>query len=162
MEKDNFELYKSTMRKMMCVGWLHRTTFERNISKLGIHHSQHYILVYIAKNKEIASQKMIAEHCGITPAAVARSLKTLETEGYIERANVENDSRFKKIVITDKGREIVKKTHQMFKEVDESLFADFSDEDIAAFNEYLDKMQARLAEKNEENCFVRKKDEKKQ
>ena len=162
MEKDNFEIYKSTMRKMACIGRLHRTVFERNISKMGIHHSQHHLLMYIAKEKEIPSQKQIAEKFGITPAAVARSLKALECEGYIERACVEDDGRFKKIVITEKGRDIVSKSHQMFKETDESVFEDFSDDDIAKFNEYLDKMQSKLNCKNEENLCVRKQDEKEQ
>lgn len=160
MEKDNFEIYKSTMRKMACIGRLHRTVFERNISKMGIHHSQHHLLMYISKEGEIPSQKQIAEKFGITPAAVARSLKSLEAEGYIERSCVEDDSRFKKIVITPKGNEIVRKSHQMFKETDESVFEKFSDDDIARFNEYLDLMKSSLNEKYEENCCVRKENEK--
>ena len=160
MDKNNFEIYKSTMRKMVCIGRLHRTVFERNISKMGIHHSQHHLLMYIAKEGEIPSQKQIAEKFGITPAAVARSLKALESEGYIERSCVEDDSRFKKIVITDKGSEIVRKSHQMFKETDESVFEKFSDDDIARFNEYLDLMKSSLDEKYEENCCVRKENEK--
>lgn len=160
MDKDNFEIYKSTMRKMVCIGRLHRTVFERNISKMGIHHSQHHLLMYIAKEKEIPSQKQIAEKFGITAAAVARSLKALESEGYIERMCAEEDGRFKMIVITEKGRGIVEKSHQMFKETDESIFEKFSDDDITRFNEYLDLMKANLNEKYEENCCVRKENEK--
>ncbi|MBR2381392.1 MAG: MarR family transcriptional regulator [Clostridia bacterium] len=160
MEKDNFEIYKSTMRKMARVGRLHWNAFERNISRMGIHHSQHHLLMYIAKEKEVPSQKQIAECFGVTPAAVARSLKALENEGYIERACVEDDGRYKKIVITEKGRDIVEKTHQSFKEIDESVFADFSDEDIDKFNRYLDLMQSRLTKKSEENLCVRKENEK--
>ena len=160
MEQDNFEMHKSTMRKMLRIGRLHRTLFERNISKMGIHHSQHHLLMYIAKEKEIDSQKVIAEKFGITPAAVARTLKSLEAEGYIERTNVEDDSRYKKIVITEKGNNIVQESHRMFKETDESIFEDFSDDDICKFNEYLDMMQSKLVDKNEEKCCVRKSNEK--
>ena len=110
MEQDKFEIHKSTMRKMLRIGRLHRTLFERNISKMGIHHSQHHLLMYIAKEKEIDSQKVIAEKFGITAAAVARTLKSLEAEGFIERTNVEDDSRYKKIVITEKGNDIVQKS----------------------------------------------------
>jgi hypothetical protein len=48
----------------------------------------------------------------------------------------------------------------MFKETDESIFADFSDDDIARFNEYLDRIHSRLIDKNEENYCVRKENEK--
>ena len=160
MEQDKFEIHKSTMRKMLHIGRLHRTLFERNISKMGIHHSQHHLLMYIAKEKEIDSQKVIAEKFGITAAAVARTLKSLEAEGFIERTNVEDDSRYKKIVITEKGNDIVQKSYKMFKETDESIFSDFTDEDIVKFNKYLDMMHTKLAEKNEENCCVRKTNEK--
>ena len=160
MEQDKFEIRKATMRKMLRIGRLHRTLFERNISQMGIHHSQHHLLMYISKEKEIVSQKVIAEKFGITAAAVARSLKSLEAEGYIERTSIEDDSRFKKIVITEKGNDIVRESHKMFKETDESIFGDFSDEDVAKFNEYLDMMQSKLIEKNEENCCARKSDEK--
>ena len=149
MEKDNFELYKATMRKMMRVGRMHRAVFERNVSKMGIHHSQHHILMYIAKEKEIVSQKLVAEKFGITPAAVARSLKSLESEGYIQRTCVEGDCRFKKIVITEKGNDIVNKTRQIFKETDEEIFSDFDNQDIEKFNEYLDRMQSKLIDKEE-------------
>ncbi len=160
MDNDKFEVYKSTMRKMMRIGRLHRTVFERNISKMGIHHSQHHLLMYIAHVEEVKSQKEIADKFGISPAAVARSLKTLEAEGFIERTSTVGDNRFNKISITEKGKEIVNKSHIMFKETDESIFEDFSDEDVVKFNEYLERIQSKLLEKCGECCCVRRSDEK--
>lgn len=160
MDQDNFELYKSTMRKMVRISCLHRMAFEKNISQMGIHQSQHHLLMYIAKAGEINSQKEIADRFGITPAAVARSLKSLEAEGFIERTSVADDSRFNKIIITEKGNDIVRESHRMFKEIDESVFLDFSDEEIIKFNEYLDRIQAKLIENNKGNCCERKTNEK--
>ena len=153
---DNFELYKLTMRKMMHIVRLHRSVFERNISKMGIHHSQHHLLMYIALHGEINSQKEIAEKFGISSAAIARSLKELESGGYITKMPIEDDSRYNKIVITEKGKEIAKESHRMFKETDESVFKEFSEEDFLHFNACLDKMETKLREKNEESCCMRK------
>jgi DNA-binding MarR family transcriptional regulator len=147
------------MRKMMRIGRMHRCIFERNISNLGIHHSQHHLLMYISKEKEIPSQKLIAEKFGITPAAVARTLKSLEAEGYIERMSDEEDSRFNKIVITPKGNEVVKQSCKAFEETDILTFGEFSEEELLCFNEYLDRIQSKLLAKNEENCCVRKKND---
>ena len=44
--------------------------------------------------------------------------------------------------------------------IDESIFEDFTDEDIAKFNKYLDMMHDKLSEKHEENSCVRKTNEK--
>lgn len=158
MSNEKFEIYKSTMQKMACVGRLHRAVFEKNISSLGIHHSQHCLLIYIAKHGEIETQKQIAEKFGITPAAVARTLKALEMDGYIERTSTEVDGRSNKITITQKGKDIVEHTQVMFMETDKDTFADFDDEELALFNQYLDKMQVRLHEKYVEGC-VKKADE---
>lgn len=155
MEDTKFEQYKSTMFKMMHIGRLHRNAFENNISQMGIHHSQHHLLMYISKEGEVATQKQIAEKFGITQAAVARSLKVLESEGYVERQNTENDGRCNKIVITDKGREIVRKSHIMFKEMDSKTFEDFSSEDLRQLNDLLDKMISKLCDGHEEICARR-------
>lgn len=160
MDNQKFEICKSTMRKMMRIGRLHRTIFERNISKMGIHHSQHHLLMYIAHAGEVKSQKEIADKFGVSPAAIARSLKTLEAEGFIERTNIGEDNRINTITITEKGKEIVNRSHIMFKETDESLFEDFSNDEIEKFNEYLEKIQSKLLEKCEECCCARRSNEK--
>lgn len=160
MEQENFEIYKTIMRKMIRISRLHRMVFERNISNMGIHHSQHHILMYIAKEGEILSQKQIAERFGITPAAVARSLKSLESEGFISRTNLEGDGRFNRIAITDKGREIVENSYKMFQEIDSSVFENFTESEIAEFDALLDKIQANLIEKNDARSCERRKDEK--
>ena len=160
MKEINYEVYKETFRKMWRIGMLHRTIFEKNISDMGIHHSQHHLLMYIAKEGEVSSQKVLAEKFCISPAAIARTLKELEVEGYIEKSSIENDCRCNKIIITEKGKAIVSATHKLFKKTDEISFADFSEEDLQKFNDYLDKMQSRLHEENKDCCCVRKTNEK--
>ena len=160
MEANQTEIYKLTMRKMLRVSRLHRMVCERDISKMGIHHSQHHLLMYIAKEGEISSQKEIAERFGITPAAIARSLKSLESEGFVERTSLKDDSRFNKIRITDKGKEIIEKSYKIFEEIDNTIFEDFTIEEIEMFNVFLEKMQLKLIKNNEKSCCVRNTDEK--
>lgn len=158
MSADNIEIYKSTMRKMLCISRLHRKLCERNISKMGIHNSQHHLLMYISKRGEISSQKEIAERFEITPAAVARSLKSLENEGFIQRENLEDDGRFNRIRITDRGKETIEASYKIFEEIDNSIFENFNENEITEFNLLLDKIQSNLADKadkNDENCCVR-------
>lgn len=136
--------YKITMHKMMHIGRLHRGVVERKIADLGIHQSQHRVLMYIANVGEVASQKQIAEMFGVTPSAIARSLKSLESEGYIVRESTPDDSRYNRIIITQKGKDIVERSKEMFREADEQAFGDLSDEDMDEFNRYLDAIKAKL------------------
>lgn len=139
------------MHKMIHIGRLHRSVVERKIADLGIHQSQHRVLMYIAKEGEVASQKRIAETFGVTPSAIARSLKSLESEGYIVRESIPDDSRYNRIIITQKGKDIVERSKEMFGETDEQAFGDLSDEDMQKFNGYLDMIKSKL--KSEcENC----------
>lgn len=148
-EEMNEEIYKNTMRKFMHISRLHRSVFEKNVSSLGIHHSQHHLLMYISKCDETPSQKEIAEHFKISPAAVAVSLKKLEKGGFIEKISTE-DGRVNKILITERGKEIIEKTHKMFAEIDKQVFSQISENELKTINESLDKILINLEEISEE------------
>ena len=108
---------------------LHRNLMEEQISKLGIHASQHHMLVIIANNKSIC-QKDIAKKLEISSAAVAVTLNKLEAAGLISRTQSFDDARMNHISITDKGSSLLKTTRQIFESIDEQFFKGVEDEDI--------------------------------
>ena len=67
-----------------------------------------------------------------TPS-VAVSLKKLEKGGYIEKAVDGTDNRYHKVVLTKKGSEIVKMSHEIFDQINEQLFSGFSLEELSVF-----------------------------
>ena len=97
----------------------------------------------LAKNDKFKSQKEIAEHLGITQAAITGALSKLERDGLISRT-VREDSRYNEISITEKGREIVERSRAHFMAVDEKTFSGFSDEELELFSNCIDKMQNNL------------------
>ena len=139
----NEYIYKETMRNFIHISKLHRAIFESNVSSLGIHQSQHHLLMHIARSGELPSQKDIAEHFKISPAAVAVSLKKLECGGFIEKMPSE-DARVNKIVITPHGEEIIEKTHEMFAEIDRRVFLGISEEELDSANAFLKKILTNL------------------
>ncbi len=126
----------------------HKYLIESQASEIGIHRTQHRILMYIARKGELPSQKTLAEHFEITPAAISGALQKLESDGYIERS-LGTDSRFNQINITEKGREIVDKTRILFSRADDSLFLGFSEAEIEEFSAYLERIIVNL--KGEDN-----------
>ena len=147
MEK-NFdkERARSTFYKMIQVDRLHRSIFEKMHSAFGIHRSQHRLLMYLSRRDVCPSQKDIAEHFGISSAAVAVSLKKLEECGYISRESLENDNRFNRIVLTEKGKEIVEKSEDFFLRSDIAMFKDFTEKDYENLASCLEKMSEGLKE----------------
>ena len=120
---------------------MHKKLLDSNVcAEIGLHRTQHIILMHLTKEKFLASQKALAAHLNITAAAVTGALKKLEAGGYIER-KVGGDNRYNEITITDLGRRVVEDSHAMFQKIDKSLFEGFSDDEILRFIGYLEKIQ---------------------
>ena len=145
-EKNNIdrERAKNVFFKLIQTDRMHRSVIENYVSKLGIHRSQHMMLMYLSRQKFCPSQKAIAQEFGISAAAVAVTLKKLESGGFIERNMSSGDNRFNEIMLTQKGKELTNKTKEMFSEVDTKMFSDFSDEECTLLEKLLEKMQTSL------------------
>lgn len=117
----------------------HRKTVEKRICSLGIHPSQHHVLMHLAKNGA-CTQNQIAEAMEVSAAAMAVSLKKLERGGYIEKKASTEDGRSNVIVLTSKGEDVVEKSCRMFENVDEKMFDTLTEEQQKHFHEYMEQI----------------------
>lgn len=123
----------------------HHALVERRIGDLGIHHSQHRMLMQLAKRQEdMPSQKELAEIMGISPAAVTATLKKLEKEGYITRSMTNEDNRKNEIRITEKGLSEVMESRTIFESSDRTLFDGFSPEEMTALLSFMERIDRNL------------------
>ena len=81
---------------------------------------------------------------GITRSTVSKVLKLLEKKGMIERKAVSHDGRMKKIVLTDKSREIGRKMHEQGEKAETQLTNGFTPEELKTLCGFLDRIQANL------------------
>lgn len=126
------------IKRLIAIHRLHRSFCEHRIRNIGIHRGQHQMLMYLARQEQIPSQKQIADRFEISPAAVAVMLKKLENGGYVERKPSKTDNRFNEISITPKGREIVEQSRQTFDAIDQIMFRQVEEEEIDALIDTLD------------------------
>ena len=122
----------------------HHACIERRVADLDIHHSQHRLLLHLARFESIPSQKEIAETMGISPAAVAATLKRLEREGYIARSVPGEDNRRNEIRITEQGLRKVTESREIFESVDRATFAGFSEEEMNTLLGFLSRIDQNL------------------
>ena len=99
--------------------------------------------MHLARYEKIPSQKELAEHLDLTPAAITFALKKIEKDGYVERT-LGHDNRFIELHITEKGRALVDETRQLFSEADSSMFEGFGDEELDIYISCLEKLQANI------------------
>ena len=131
------------VRLMMTVNKLHRGLLDLRAKELGMHRTQHRILMHLAEDAVLPSQKELAERLGITPAAVTVALRKIEQDGYIERT-LGHDARYNELKITEKGRALVRRTRELFTAADTAMFDGLSDEELAAYTSCLEKMQKNM------------------
>ncbi|MBR3686517.1 MAG: winged helix-turn-helix transcriptional regulator [Clostridia bacterium] len=126
--------------------WAISLGMDPDSSAAGIHRGQHRMLMYLSKCKTTPSQKDLAKCFEISPAAVAVSLKKLESEGYIkrEKCSERSDSRYNEIKITELGRKVVSESCKYFRHVDSQAFKGFSDEELEIFAGLLERVQENL------------------
>ncbi len=134
---------------------MHRSLIDSRVRDIGIHRTQHRILMHLARCEKLPSQKELAERLDITPAAVTGALKKIESDGYIERS-LGQDNRFNEIRITEKGKALVKLTREIFSSTDRSLFDGFSDGELNIYIACLEKLQDNIKKQLEDNCKERK------
>ena len=122
---------------------MHKALIDTRVKTLGIHRTQHRILMHLARHDKLPSQKELAEHLDVTQAAVTGALKKIEADGYVERT-LGHDNRYNELRITDKGRELVKMTRRLFCEVDSSMFEGFTDDELDIYISCLEKLQGNI------------------
>ena len=123
----------------------HHACVERRIGSLGIHHSQHRVLVHLARRGgEPPSQKELAERLGVSPAAVTTLLQRLEKEGYISRAITDEDNRRHEIRITERGLAKVLEGREIFESIDRAMFEGFSEEEMATLISFMERIDQNL------------------
>ena len=132
----------------------HRRAFENAVRGMGIHHSGHRILMFLAQNEGTPSQKEIAERFEITPAAVTGTLKKLEKGGYIERRICPEDGRSNRIVLTKKGEEVAEQSKVMFEAVDRQMFEKVTEEEQELLHSCMQQMLANLKKIEEKKCLL--------
>ncbi len=133
----------SAVNSMIQTERMHKHLLDSTVSSIGIHRTHHRILIYIAHNNPLSSQKALADHIGISPAAITGALKKLEADGYVKRVQG-SDNRFNNVEITEAGRALLESTKALFISVDTSLFEGFTDDELEGYVSMLEKIQSNI------------------
>ncbi len=123
---------------------LHRKAIERQVGEMGLHRSQHHLLMMLSRSEEMPSQAELARRMEISPPAVTGLLARLEKDGYILRQEDNKDSRNRKVRLTNKGREILESTRMRFDGVDGAMLNGISEAEMKLFSELLKRMSENL------------------
>ena len=130
--------------KMMRIVKLRRQIVENSVEELGMLPSQHYVLMQLSREGSVPSQVEIARMRHVSPASVARTVKRLDEEGYIQRRSGGADGRMNEICITEKGERLVRQGHAFFQRMEAASFAGLTKAELMQFSALLDRVLENL------------------
>lgn len=107
----------------------HAAVFE----KLGLREVGQPVLLFVLDDMRLenrsCSQTELCELLRLSPPTVTISLQSLEKRGYVQRMPDEHDRRRNCITLTELGIETAEKCRQAFLDIDEVMYAGFSEEE---------------------------------
>ncbi len=104
-------------------------------------------LIYLLTQKEELTNSQIVEALDIRPSSVSVMIKKLEEDGLVERHDSPDDKRISLISLTDKGRDLIKSSHDFKTEFSDALFDGLTDDEKDEFGRLLNKLTDSLDEK---------------
>lgn len=128
----------------------HRKIVHIEFNKVGLTQGQPKVLDFVASNSGCI-QKDIAENCRIEPATVSSLLSLMEKKELLYRSQNSENRRILNVFLTDKGIEAQKQVTEVFNNIDDICFKDFSPEEKMEALRLFTKIQNNLNEKGKIN-----------
>ena len=135
--KDDIDALIHTMR-------LHHRVVERRIDGMGVHHSQHRMLMRLSDLGRSVSQRELADAIDVSPACVARMLKPLTAAGLVEKAGGV-DGRCNEISVSAAGMQLVEDSRAVFRQIGEEMFEGLTEGELQLLGALLDKLKGNLS-----------------
>lgn len=113
--------------------------------------SNGWIIGYIGRiNDGDVFQRDLEKTFGITRSTASKTVDTMVEKGFIERQSVDYDARLKKLVLTEKARNVLEIMDEDKARIEGTLTKGFSDEDKEKLCEYLSRMTRNIEACSEE------------
>lgn len=101
-----------------------------------------WIIAYLYQNENRdIFQRDLEEKFTATRSTISRVLKTMEQKGFIKRRNVDSDARLKKLILTEKAKNIHQAIVEELRDVETKLMKGFSKEEREKLFSYLERMK---------------------
>ena len=113
------------------------------LAELGLYPNQEIMLVQLAAGDGL-SQKMLAQTLRISHAAVAKSVRRLESMGLVERRQSTSDRRVTLVFLSYGGRAVQKDILSLWERLNEMATSALTNADQRAFLEVVAKIRSVL------------------
>ena len=114
--------------------------FDDTLGEMGLDSNRAGIMIYLYQGWEGSTQDEIAFRFNKDKSLISRTLKSLEKAGYIVRKQDEEDKRYHRIYLSEKGKSMKKTLKTREREWHERLMTGIPEEAIRVFVDSLEKI----------------------
>jgi DNA-binding MarR family transcriptional regulator len=125
---------------------LYRAAKARELAALGLHPGQDVLLWVLAGAQEGMTVSELASRLGIESPTATRSLARMEHAGLFRRESVPSDRRQVRIIVTERGRELIAAIENVWAELATDTFGTLSPRDRTLVVNALEAANDRLLE----------------
>ncbi|CUH65682.1 Salmolysin [Thalassovita gelatinovora] len=138
-----YRLHHSLGYHLSIAARLQERQLDENLKTLGLTRTTWCILL-AAGNENLAQPSEIAKFIGIDRTATSRALRVMEADGLLARSNGTQDRRTRHVILTDKGRGLIRKGTPFARENAAALSAALSPTEEAELERLLLKLSTAL------------------
>lgn len=141
MKYDSFEI-------AMLIKEIYASTIEKvndNLKDSGLTHQQTMVIKLIAHKGRVTISELCKE-MSLAKGTVSGIVSRLESADYIKKIKLENDKRNTYVEFSNKGFEYAKNFREKINESFDSVFENFTDEEVKETKENLIKLRNKLKE----------------
>src|SRR5690606_27764723 len=101
-------------------------------------------LLFLIEGAGSCTQRYLIQQIRVDPASITRHLKRLEAEGYVERASDQQDNRYTRVQLSEKGVEYVGRLRSERDAFIDRMLEGLAPADVQTMLRILDRISANL------------------
>ena len=126
-------------------------TFQEVAASYGMSRTQGMILGSLMRNPEGLTASMLRRHMGFAAATLSTALADMERDGLIKRVPNPHDARSQLILLAEAGQARLEAFPEVARQIDERVFAGFSDDDRSKFKEFMERIRMNLGDEGSQD-----------
>lgn len=128
------------------VSRMRRTLYDQAVKPLGLTRSQWWVLAQLSRQKmpDGMLQTELANVLDVGKVTIGGLVDRLEERGFVLRTPDREDRRAKRVRVTPEGRKVLKQMVRLSGQLNSTIFAGFSDEEVQTAETFLDRMKSNI------------------